>query len=421
MEIILAKDNLNQAYLQVYRNKGSQGIDGMKVEELRDYLMLNKDLLLQELLQERYKPKPVLMVEIPKDDGSMRMLGIPVVVDRVIQQAISQVLIGIFDQTFSESSYGFRPKRSAQDAIKQANIYINEGHQYVVDIDLSKYFDTVNHDKLMYLLTKGIKDSRVLRLIRTYLKGGIVKNGVLEATTIGVPQGSPLSPILSNIYLHEIDKELEKRGHKFCRYADDMQIYVKSKRAGERVMKSITKVLETKMKLKVNEAKSAVRDCTKSKFLGFTFYRYTKENIMITPHPKSREKFKARVRVLLKRNQGRNIHYVIFKLNEFLTGWINYFSAAKMATFIVNMSSWIRRKIRVYIWKQWKKVKTRFTSLMKLGISRSKSWQWANTRKGLWRISKSPILHLTLTDKYISKLGFKNLVMIYSKAHIKFL
>lgn len=221
MEQILAKNNLNQAYLQVYRNKGSHGIDKMTVEELKGYLKKNKETVLQELLNETYKPKPVLMVEIPKDDGSMRMLGIPTVVDRLVQQAISQVLTKIFDKTFSESSYGFRPNRNAHQAIKQAKIYINDGYKYVVDIDMAKYFDTVNHDKLMFLLTKEIKDSRVLRLIRKFLKGGIVKNGKLEPTNIGVPQGSPLSPILSNIYLNEIDKELEKRGHKFCRYADD--------------------------------------------------------------------------------------------------------------------------------------------------------------------------------------------------------
>lgn len=397
LESILMKDNLNRAYLQVYRNKGSQGIDGMSVDMLKGYLVDNKELILDSLLQERYKPKPVMMVEIPKDDGSMRMLGIPVVVDRLIQQAISQVLIGILDPNFSENSFGFRPNRSAHQAIKQAEMYINEGYGYVVDIDLSKYFDTVNHDRLMYLLSKSIKDGRVLRLISTFLKGGIVKNGVTEATPIGVPQGSPLSPILSNSYLDVIDKELEARGHKFCRYADDMQIYVKSKRAGERVMKSISHVLESKLQLKVNRIKSAVRDCTKSKFLGFTFYKKTASTTIIIPHSKSRDKFKEKIRILLKRNQGRHIKYVIEALNLFLVGWINYYSAAQMTTFISQMTAWIRRKIRVYIWKQWKKIKTRAVNLMKLGIAKSKAWEWANTRKGLWRISNSPILHRILT------------------------
>ena len=421
MEKILERDNLNKAYLQVYRNKGSQGIDGMTVHELKSYLKENREKILQELLEETYKPKPVLMVEIPKEDGSKRMLGIPTVADRVIQQAINQVLSERFDPTFSENSYGFRPNRSAHQAIKQAKNYINEGYKYVVDIDLSKYFDTVNHDRLMYLLTKEIKDSRVLRLIRSFLKGGIVKNGKREETTVGVPQGSPLSPILANIYLDEIDKELENRGHKFCRYADDMQIYVKSKRAGERVLESVTKELEEKLKLKVNEAKSEVRYCTKTKFLGFTFYSKTKGNVVIIPHMKSRSKFKDKVRELLKRNKGMNIEFVISRLNLFLTGWVNYYAISEMKSFIDDMTGWIRRKIRVYIWKQWKKIKTRFTNLSKLGIDKNKAWEYANTRKGLWRISHSPILQRTLTNDYIGKLGLKSPIKIYSNAHIKFL
>jgi len=421
MEKILERDNLNKAYLQVYRNKGSQGIDGMTVHELKSYLKVNREVLLQELLKETYKPKAVLMVEIPKEDGSKRMLGIPTVVDRVIQQAINQVLIEIFDTTFSESSYGFRPNRNAHQAIQQAKYYINEGYKYVVDIDLSKYFDTVNHDRLMYLLTKEIKDSRVLRLIRRFLKGGIIKNGNREETTVGVPQGSPLSPILANLYLNEIDKELENRGHKFCRYADDMQIYVKSKRAGKRVMDSIAKELEGKMKLIVNEVKSAVRYCTKTKFLGFTFYTKTKSEIVIIPHQKSRSKFKEKVRELLKRNKGMNIEVVISRLNLFLIGWINYYAISQMKAFIDQMTSWIRRKIRVYIWKQWKKIKTRHNNLKKLGIDNNKAWEYANTRKGLWRISSSPILQTTLTNDYIGKLGFKSPIKIYSNAHIKFL
>lgn len=421
MERILERNNLNKAYMQVYQNKGSQGIDGMTVYELKDYLKENKDKLLQELLDETYKPKPVLMVEIPKDDGSKRMLGIPTVTDRVIQQAISQVLIEIFDKTFSNSSFGFRPNRNAQQAIKQAEKHINAGYKYVVDIDLSKYFDTVNHDKLIYLLTKEIKDSRVLRLIRKFLRGGIVKEGKLEPTIIGVPQGSPLSPILANIYLNELDKELEKRGHKFCRYADDTQIYIKSKKAGERVMKSITRLLEGKMKLKINESKSAVRYCTRSKFLGFTFYIKSKGKIIITPHQKSRNKFKDKIRELLRRNKGQNIGFIISNLNLFLTGWINYYAVSNMKKFMDDMAGWIRRKIRVYIWKQWKKVKTRFKNLKELGIDNNKAWEYANTRKGLWRISNSPILSRTLTNDYIGKLGLKNPVKIYSNAHIKFL
>ena len=421
MEKILEKDNLNKAYLQVYRNKGSQGIDGMTVQELKSYLRNNGESIRKDLMEETYTPNPVLMVEIPKENGKVRRLGIATVVDRVIQQSVSQVIMELIDKTFSDNSYGFRPNKSAHQAIKQANQYINEGYKYVVDIDLSQYFDTINHDKLMYLLTKEIKDSRVLRLIRKFLKGGIIKSGTKEETRVGCIQGSPLSPVLSNIYLNEIDKELERRGHKFCRYADDLQIYVKSKRAGERVMRSVTKELEEKMKLKVNEEKSEVRYYTKTKFLGFTFHTKRKGKAVITPHRKSREKFKVKVRELLKRNRGRKIEVVISQINLFLRGWINYYAISEMKSFIENMTSWIRRKIRVYIWKQWKKIKTRFKNLKRLGINQNKAWEYANTRKGLWRISSSPILNRTLTNDYIGKLGFKNPIKIYSEAHIKFL
>jgi len=421
MERILERDNLNRAYLQVYRNKGSAGIDKMTVYELKDYLKRNKRVITQEILNETYKPKPFLMVEIPKENGEKRTLGISTVVDRVIQQGTNQILTEIFDKTFSENSFGFRPNRSAIDGIKQAEKYINEGYKYVVDIDLSKYFDTINQDKLMYLLKKEINDSRVLRLISKILKSGVIRNGKLEESRIGVPQGSPLSPILGNIYLNEMDKELESRGHKFVRYADDLQLYVKSKRAGKRVMESITKFLEKELKLKVNVEKSAVRYCTKTKFLGFSFYTKRKNECKIIPHKKSKAKFKNEIRKLLQRNRSQNMDITMHKLNQYLVGWINYYAVSEMSAFMKEMTGWIRRKIRVCIWKQWKKIKTKFRNLQKLGIEKGKAWEYANTRKGLWRISNSPILSRTLTNEYIGKLGFKNPLKLYSNAHIKFL
>lgn len=414
MEVIFEKDNLNQAYKQVKKNKGVCGIDGMGIEEALKYLQTNGNKLILDIMEGSYQPQPVLMVEIPKDDGSARKLGIPTIIDRIIQQAINQVLTRIYDKQFHNNSYGFRPRRSAQQAIRKAQSNIEEGYNYIVDIDLSKYFDTINQDKLMYLLTKTIKDKRLLRLINKYLKSGTSINDKVMKSVIGVPQGSPLSPILSNIYLNELDKELENRGLRFVRYADDIQIYVKSKRAGIRVLESISKYLGKELKVEVNQNKSAVRYYNQSKFLGFTFYKRNKE-IRVGIHNKSRDKFKRRIREILKRNRGRRIELVIKELNYFTRGWINYFKVANNQSFINEMNSWIRRKIRVYIWKQWKKIKTRFNNLMKLGIAKAKAREYANTRKGLWRISNSPILGRTLTNDYIGKLGYLNLNNLYNQ------
>lgn len=327
LERIVDKRNFFEAYKKVVANKGSHGIDGMRVDELLPYLQENYETLKANLLSGRYKPQPVRREEIPKPNGGVRPLGIPTVIDRLIQQAINQIINPIFDIEFSNNSYGFRPGRSAHMALKQAQRYINDGYKYVVDMDLEKFFDNVNHDLLMSLVSRKIEDKRVLKLIRKYLKSGIMLKGMLVKSEDGAPQGGPLSPLLSNILLDELDKELENRGHRFCRYADDCNIYVKSMRAGERVLKSITKFLEQKLKLKVNAKKSAVSSPTKRKFLGYSFY-YGKGGIKFRVHDKSYERLKEKIKKITNRNTSMNFDYRIKKLNEVIVGWINYFKLA---------------------------------------------------------------------------------------------
>lgn len=414
MEQVLFKDNLNNAYKRVKRNKGVCGVDGMSIDDARIFIVNNRDTLIESIMNGTYRPMPVLAHDIPKDDGTSRRLGIPIVIDRIIQQAINQVLMNIYDVNFHENSFGFRPNRSAQQAVLKAKTYIEDGYVYVVDIDMKKYFDTINQDKLMYLLTKTIKDKRLLKLINRFLKCGVSENGVVTKSVIGVPQGGPLSPILSNIYLNELDKELARRGLNFVRYADDLQIYVKSERAGLRVLERIANYLEQNLKVEVNSSKSAVRYYNRSKFLGFSFYKI-KGIVKVSIHPKSRLKFKNRVREILKRNRGRNIELVIKQLNVFIRGWINYFKISSNSSFVLKMVSWIRRKIRVYIWKQWKKISARHRNLVRLGTSSAKAWEHANTRKGLWRISNSPVLACTLTNDYISRLGLINIYKLYNQ------
>jgi len=415
LEMIVDRQNLNQAYKQVKANQGSHGVDGMKVDELLPYLKQNGKALREALLEGRYTPAPVRRVEIPKPDGGVRQLGIPTVQDRMIQQAIAQVLIPIFDPEFSENSYGFRPGRSAKQAVNKAKEYIEAGYSWVVDIDLARYFDTVNHDKLMSLVARKIKDKRVLKLIRQYLNSGVMISGVVIETEEGCPQGGPLSPLLSNIMLDELDKELEKRGHKFVRYADDHNIYVKSQRAGERVMKSITGYLENKLKLKVNQEKSAVDRPWKRKFLGFSFYR-KKEGIGIRVHTKSKAKFKEKVRQILSRSNGWSTEQRIKALNRSNIGWVNYFELADMKKLAETLDEWMRRRLRMCIWKQWRKIKTRHDNLVKLGIEDTVAWKFANTRKGYWRISKSPILSTTFTNKRLNRLGYVSLTKRYALA-----
>ncbi|SFG94863.1 group II intron reverse transcriptase/maturase [Sporolactobacillus nakayamae] len=413
---VTGRQNLNQAYKKVKANRGSAGIDGMTVDELLPFLMRNRDKLIQQIRDGSYEPQPVKRVEIPKPDGSKRKLGIPSVCDRFIQQAILQVIERIFDPTFSDNSFGFRSKRSAHDALKRAKTYYEEGYRYVVDLDLKSYFDTVNHDKLMYCVEKRIKDKRVLRLIRKFLRSGVVNHGKVNPTEEGVPQGGPLSPILGNIYLDQLDKELERRGHQFVRYADDSNIYVKSRKAGERVMRSITTFLEKKLKLTVNHEKTQVGSPTKLKFLGFCLYT-TKQGTGFRLHVKLKKRLERKLKQLTKRSRSGNIREIIKEINEVTIGWINYYGISYMKNYIRHIDQWLRRRIRQIIWKRWKKVKTRYKSLMKLNVPKPKAWEWANTRKGYWRIACSHILHRSITNKILEQVGLKNLTHLFEHVH----
>lgn len=405
LEKILDRDNMNMAYKKVVGNKGKHGVDGMTVDELGPFLQKNANQIKKAIMEGTYIPKPVRRVEIPKPDGGIRLLGIPTVLDRVIQQAIAQVLTPIYEREFSEFSYGFRPKRNAHQAIKKCKEYIEAGYTWAVDIDLAKYFDTVNHDKLMRLLSQKIKDGRVLSLIRKYLQSGVMINGVVIDTEEGTPQGGNISPLLSNIMLNELDKELTKRGLKFCRYADDCNIYVKSEKAAERVMASVTKFIEGELKLKVNKDKSAVDRPWKLKFLGFSFY-HKKGGIGIRVHPKPVKKFKKKLKEATGRSKVKSLDEWILKLNQIITGWVNYFRIADMASLAKELDEWLRRRIRMCFWKRWKKIKTKHDNLVKLGINKYKAWEFANTRKSYWRISNSPILASTLTNARLMKQGF---------------
>ena len=336
------------------------------------------------------------------------------VVDRVIQQAISQVLTEVFEPEFSEHSYGFRPNKSAHQALKQAEIYINSGYKVVVDMDLEKFFDRVNHDKLMHLISRKVSDKRVLKLVRGYLTAGVMTTGICVKSKEGTPQGGPLSPLLSNIMLNELDKMLEERGHKFCRYADYCNIYVKSRRAGLRVMETVRRFLENELRLRVNEGKSAVASPTKRKFLGYSFY-YKKGTYRLRVHPKSLNRLKDKVREVTNRNVSMNFETRLKKLIEKTRGWVNYFKLADMSKSLKEMDGWIRRRLRACIWKTWKKIRTRFTSLNKLGIDRNKAWEFANTRKGYWRISNSPIMQRSITNERLEKRGYVSMSTMYKK------
>ena len=417
LERIVSSENMNRALKRVERNKGSHGIDGMQTDALRSYLMENGKALVLEILEGRYKPKPVRKVEIPKPDGGKRGLGIPVVVDRVIQQAIAQVLTEVFEPEFSEHSYGFRPNKSAHQALKQAEIYINSGYKFVVDMDLEKFFDRVNHDKLMHLISRKVTDKRVLKLIRKYLTAGVMANGICVVSKEGTPQGGPLSPLLSNIMLSELDKMLEERGHKFCRYADDCNIYVKSKRAGLRVMETVRRFLENELRLKVNEGKSAVSSPVERKFLGYSFY-FRNGKYRLRVHPKSLNRLKDNIREVTNRNVSMNFETRLKKLTEKTRGWVNYFKLADMTSMLRDIDTWIRRRLRACIWKTWKKIRTRFSSLVRLGVMRNKAWEYANTRKGYWRISNSPILKCAITNARLEKRGYVSMSTIYKKVKL---
>ncbi len=416
LEEILRPENLNLAHKKVRSNGGSHGVDGMRTEELLSTLKTHGESIRQSILKGNYTPQPVRRVEIPKPDGGVRQLGIPTVLDRFIQQAIAQVLNAVFDKEFSPNSYGFRPGKDAHQAIQAARKYIEEGYRWTIDLDLEKFFDRMNHDKLMALVARKVKDKRVLKLIRKYLESGIMTNGVKVKNEEGTPQGGPLSPLLANIMLDELDKELEKRGHRFCRYADDCNIYVKSRKAGERVRMSVTRYIEEKLKLKVNRNKTAVDRPSRRKFLGFSFY-IVKGKARNFIHSQCIRKFKEKVRVLTSRSNGQSMERRIEELNRLMTGWVNYFRLADMRRIASELDGWIRRRIRMCFWKQWKRIKARHDNLVRLGLGQSKAWEFANSRKGCWSLSGSPVLTSTLTNGYIDKLGFtsltKRLSMLY--------
>jgi len=406
LEQILDRNNLNNAFKKVKSNKGAGGVDGMGVDELLTYLRDNKDNLIQSIIDGKYRPNPVRRVEIPKEDkGKVRKLGIPTVVDRVIQQAITQVLTPVFEKQFSNNSYGFRPKRSAHGAMKKCLEHANNGYKYVVDMDLEKYFDTVNQSKLIEVLSRTIKDGRLISLIHKFLQAGVVVRHTFKETGVGVPQGGPLSPILSNIMLNELDKELEKRGHRFVRYADDMMIFCKSKKSGIRTLQNILPYIEKKLFLKVNTEKTEVAYVGKIKFLGFSFYK-NKSGMRLRVHPKAITKMKSKIKEYTSRSNGWGNEYRIDKLKRYIRGWINYFKIADMKILLKQTDEWMRRRLRMVYWKQWKRIRTKFKMLKQFGINNWKAWQFANTRKSYWRISNSPILNRSLDNKTLNNLGF---------------
>ena len=412
LEKVLARDNMLEAMYKVIRNKGSHGVDNMKADELREHVINTWNTVKSKLLEGKYNPSPVRRVEIPKPDGGIRLLGIPTVQDRMIQQAIAQILNEIYEPIFSKSSYGFRPGRGAKDAIKKSEEYINQGNKWVVDMDLEKFFDKVNHNILVRKLERRIKDQRLIKLIRKYLESGVLINGIKVSSEKGTPQGGPLSPLLANIMLDDLDKELEKRGHKFCRYADDCNIYVKSKRAGERVMKSITNIIENELKLKINRNKRNVDLVSRRKFLGFSFY-FAEGGAKIRIHEKSIIRFKDKIREITNKNKGISMDYRLIKLNDMIIGWVNYFKIANASRKLMELDKWIRRRLRACMWKQWKKVRTRYRNLIKFGIPKPKAYQYANTRKGYWRISNSPILNKIFNNKYFEILGLISMTKVY--------
>ncbi|MDM5246249.1 group II intron reverse transcriptase/maturase [Lysinibacillus sp. G4S2] len=411
MNQILSRENLLLALKRVERNKGSHGVDKMPVKFLRQHVVENWLTIKKQILEGTYQPQPVRRIEIPKPDGGVRLLGIPTVTDRLIQQAIAQVLSNLYDPNFSNHSYGFRPKRSAHDAIREAKGHIKEGYRWVVDMDLEKFFDKVNHDRLMSTLAKKISDKPLLKLIRRYLQSGVMINGVVYDTDEGTPQGGPLSPLLSNIVLDELDKELEKRGHKFVRYADDCNIYVKTKRAGERVMASIKTFIEKTLRLKINEKKSAVARPWQRKFLGFSFTSRKEPQVRIAKE--SIKRMKNKIRELTARKKPFPMEYRIQQLNQYLIGWCGYFALADTKSIFESLDGWIRRRLRMCLWKNWKKPRTKVCNLIRLGVPDWKAYEWGNTRKSYWRISKSPILHRTLDNSYWSNQGLKSLQARY--------
>lgn len=423
LDRILQRDNLNRAYLQVERNHGAPGIDGMTVKEALPWLKEHKEELLESIRNGSYKPSPVRRKDIPKPDGGTRQLGIPTVIDRVIQQAIAQILIPIYEPQFSDASYGYRPGRNAKQAIRKVKKYAEEGYTHAVQVDLSKYFGTIGHDMLLNLLRQTIKDERVIKLIKKYLKSGIMENGVIVRTEKGTPQGGPLSPLLANIYLNEFDQEWAKRGVKHIRYADDIVILTKSKRAAEHQLESSKQYLEGKLKLTMNIEKSkavSVFAIKRFKFLGFCLGKNGK-GIYIRAHKKSLAKAKQKLRAITKRNRGRNVRTIMAEITQYMKGWLGYYYIADMKRILQSWNEWLRRRLRMYIWKQWKKPKTRVKNLRILGISQDQAYQWGNTRLGYWRIAGSPVLKCSITNEKLVHAGYKDILQMYEQIRKKHL
>ena len=415
LEQILHKDNLNKAYKKVKSNKGAGGIDGMSVDELLGFLIANQKHLIQQIKDGKYKPNPVRRVEIPKEaKGEFRKLGVPTVVDRVFQQAITQVLSPIYEKQFSENSYGFRPNRGAHDALKQCQTNVDDGYVYVVDMDLEKFFDTVCQSKLIEVLSRTIKDGRVISLIHKYLNAGVISRGMFEKTEVGMPQGGPLSPLLSNIMLNELDKELTRRGHRFVRYADDCMIFCKSRKSAERTLNNIVPYIEGKLFLKVNHTKTCVAHIRKVKYLGYSFYKY-KGKCRFRVHPKSVTKMKNKIRELTDRSNGWGNEYRALKLTQYIRGWVNYFGMADMKSLLQSNDEWLRHRIRAIYWKQWKKVKTKFKELKKLGVDEEKAWICANMRNGNWFCSGYVTLQRAFNNKKLRELGYPTFTEVYLK------
>jgi RNA-directed DNA polymerase len=409
MEAVVERENLRKALAQVKRNKGAAGIDGMSVDELSAYLKEHWPTIRTQLLEGSYKPQPVRRVEIPKASGGTRPLGIPTVLDRFVQQAVMQVLRADWDGTFSETSFGFRPGRSAHQAVEQAQVYIASGHGFVVDIDLEKFFDRVNHDILMGLIAKRVADKRLLKLIRGFLTAGAMEGGLVSPTEEGTPQGGPLSPLLSNLMLDVLDKELEKRGHRFVRYADDCNIYVRSQKAGERVMAGIEKFLEKRLKLKVNKIKSAVAKPSVRKFLGFSFTGGPRVLRLIAPQALVR--FKARVRELTRRTCGRSLVQISKELSTYLAGWRGYFGFCQTRSVLRELDAWIRRRVRAVAWEQWKRGPTRFAELRRRGVGRDLAAQAAGSPRGPWRLAASPALNIAMPIAFFRSLGLASVMV----------
>ena len=411
LELILRKDNLNKAYKQVKRNKGKGGIDGMQVDELLPFLRENQRSLIQKIREGKYKPNPVRRVKIPKETkGEYRQLGIPTVVDRVIQQAIAQELTPIYEEQFSENSFGFRPGRGAHDALRQCQKNVDEGYVYVIDMDLEKFFDTVSQSKLIEVLSRTIKDGRVISLIHKYLNAGVIADGIFERTEVGMPQGGPLSPLLSNVMLNELDKELERRGHRFVRYADDCMILCKSKKSAERTLRNIIPFIEGKLFLKVNRKKTEVAHISKVKYLGYTFYRY-KGKCRLRVHAKSVVKMKNKIRELTDRNKGISNKKREKEYQEYVRGWVQYYRLADMKGLLKRTDEWARRRIRAVYWKQWKKIKTRYRMLKALGMEHWMAKELACSRKGYWRMAQ--VLNQIFSKKIIARLGYTSMSDYY--------